>query len=89
MTTGEKMGLIVAAVSVTALCIAMIHYRINEEAFKIWLVKFERELGHKVAEEDVDLILRDMFTEDIPMDQAVGVYLELKYIQNEKDQHNL
>ena len=69
---------------ITILAVGLIHYRFKEAHFQVWVGEFEDNLGYNVDDVDKDLILRELFTEDISIKEAVAHYLEVKFIQKEK-----
>ncbi len=86
MTTGETIGIVCVIIATALIVIGSINYRIREDEFKAWLAIFEMGLGCQVPEEDVDGILRDLFTnEDILIDEAIELYKELKELKGEKN----
>jgi hypothetical protein len=79
MTTGEKTGIVFTVIITGILSIAMIHHKFRENEFKAWLNEVEAILGCNVPEDDIDSILRDLFTDgDVTIEYAVELYKEIK-----------
>jgi hypothetical protein len=81
--TSEVITIITISV-ITLFAVGLIHYRFREAHFKVWVENFEENLGSEVSDVDKDLILRELFTEDISIKDAVAHYMEVKFIQKEK-----
>jgi len=62
----------------TILSAGLIHYRYKQASFDLWVEQFEAVMESKVPEEDKDLILRDIYTQDVTIRQAIILYNEAK-----------
>lgn len=70
---------IIALGVITIVAGIIIHYRFRQAHFEMWVSQFEDVLGEKVPQEDIESILRDIFTEhEVSISRAIILYKEAK-----------